>query len=56
MQFEKKLIEIGGSQGLILPLDLLNYLNIKIGDELVIQDDKGKHGCFVSIWKKVGLK
>ena len=52
MQYEKKLIEVGGSYGLILPLDLLNYLGIKVGDTVVIQDDKGKHGVFISMWKK----
>jgi len=52
MQYEKKIIEIGGSQGLLLPLDLLNYLGIKIGDIVVIQDDEGKKGKFISLWKK----
>ena len=52
MQYEKKLIEVGGSQGLILPLDLCKYLGLTIGDTLIIQDDKGKKGKFISLWKK----
>lgn len=52
MQYEKKVVEIGGSQGVILPLDLLIYLGIKVGDTIIIQDDKGKHGDFISLWKK----
>ena len=51
MQYEKKIIEIGGSQGVILPLDLLNYLGIKVGDRITIEDDTGKHGKFVAFWK-----
>ena len=53
MQYEKKLIEVGGSQGLILPLDLCKYLGLEVGSEIVIQDDKGKKGRFISLWKKV---
>ena len=52
MEYEKKLIEIGGSQGLILPIDLCKYLGLEIGSEIVIQDDGGKKGKFISLWKK----
>ena len=52
MQYERKLIEIGGSQGIILPLDLCKYLGLEVGSELYIKDDMGKHGKFISIWKK----
>lgn len=53
MQYEKKIVEIGGSQGVLLPIDLLKYLELEVGDTVVIQDDKGKHGMFLSLWKKV---
>ena len=52
MEYEKKIIEIGGSQGIILPLDLCKYLGLELGSEIIIQDDKGKHGNFISLWKK----
>lgn len=52
MQYEKKIVEIGGSQGIILPLDLCKYLGLEIGSEVCIKDDNGKHGKFISIWKK----
>lgn len=32
--------------------DLLNWINSKEGDTLVIKDDEGKHGRFLSMWKK----
>jgi len=56
MEYTKKLIDVGGSLGLILPLDLCNYLGLKKGDEIVISDDKGKHGLFISIWAKKGVE
>ena len=52
MQYEKKIIEVGGSQGILLPLDLCNFLQLQVGDTVVIQDEKGKKGNYLSIWKK----
>ena len=52
MEYEKKIIEVGGSQGIILPLDLCKYLGLEVGTEIIIQDDKGKKGKFISLWKK----
>ena len=34
--------------------DFCNWIEAKEGDELIIKDDKGKHGKFISIWKKGG--
>ena len=51
MQFKKKIIDVGGSNGVILPLDLCKYIGLEFGDEIVIQDDSGKHGKFISLWK-----
>jgi len=55
MQFERKISEIGGSIQFIVPADLGRYLGLKIGDTVIIQDDEGKHGKFVSFWKKDSL-
>jgi len=52
MQFVRKLKDVGGSIMFIIPADLCRYLELSAEDEVVIQDDKGKHGNFVSIWKK----
>lgn len=51
MQYKKKIIEVGGSQGILIPIDLCSFIGIKIGDEMIIQDDCGKHGKFISMWK-----
>ena len=54
MDFERKIIGIGdGSAGLIIPVDLLRYLDLKIGDEVIIRDDLNKRKQkFVGLWKK----
>ena len=56
MQYEKKVLDVGESLGIILPLDLCKYLGIEKGTEIVIQDDEGKHGRFISIWRKDSKK
>ena len=52
MQFERQLTEVGGSTMLVIPADLCKYLDLKPRDEVIVQDDKGKKGLFISFWKK----
>ena len=35
---------------IIIPAELAQYVGLKEGDSIVMQDDKGKHGKFVSFW------
>jgi len=54
MDIEKKIIQIGdGSAGLLIPIELLKYLNLELGDPVILRDDVNKRGQkFVSFWKK----
>ncbi len=52
MEFERQLTEVGGSTMLVIPPDLCRYLDLNPKDVITIQDDDGKHGKFVSFWKK----
>jgi len=52
MEFERKLLKLGDSTGLVLPPDLIKYMELKVEDIIVIKDDIGKHGKFVAFWKK----
>ena len=52
MKTTRKLIDVGGSQGIILPLFICEHLGIKVGEEVELQDEKGKHGNYISLWKK----
>jgi len=52
MEFERQLTEIGGSTMLVLPADLCKYLKLNPRDTVMIKEEKGKHGEYMSIWKK----
>lgn len=52
MQFERQLTEIGGSIMLVIPADLAKFLELKPRDTVIINEDHGKHGDFISFWKK----
>lgn len=53
MRTELKMIQIGGgSYGVIIPKLLREHIQVKEGDIIEIQDDSGKHGNFLSLWKK----
>ena len=52
MKYETKIIKIGGSKAVILPTTFLKHINGKEGSEIIIQDDEGNHGNFISIWNK----
>ena len=55
MIYERKIVMIGNaSKGIILPPDLLAYLELNEGDEVCIQDEVGNKGKYFSVWKKVG--
>ena len=44
MKFERSIREVGGSNTVTLPIDLCKFLQLSAGDEVIIQDDEGKHG------------
>jgi len=50
MQWKKKVFKNGNSLAVIIPAELAQYVGLKEGDSIVMQDDKGKHGKFVSFW------
>ena len=52
MEYEKTIRDVGGSLGLILPLELCKYLGLEKGDIVIIKDENKKHGKFLSMWKK----
>ncbi len=51
IRFRKKLFEVGGSTVIIVPKELLEYLDVKDGDELTWTPDTGKHGKFAALFK-----
>ena len=51
MQKRIKIVENNGVLRLPIYEDMAEHLGIKAGDEIIAQDDEGKHGRFISFWK-----
>ena len=52
IRFRKKLFEVGGSTVVIIPKEMLEYLDAKNGDELTWTPDEGKHGKYAALFKE----
>lgn len=52
MEYERTISGFGGSTGLTLPHDLLKYLGLKRGDTIIVTDEIGKYGPYITVWKK----
>jgi len=50
MEWKKKIFKSGTSLAVLIPAELAQYVGLHEGDSIVMQDDKGKHGKFVSFW------
>ena len=50
MKYIRTISNFGGSTGLTMPQDLLNYLNLEKGDKIVIEDHKDEQGkTFITV-------
>ena len=53
MKIDQKIVQMGyTSLGILIPKIYRDYLGIKKDDLVVIEEDQGKHGRFIAIWKK----
>lgn len=52
MEFNRKIVYVGTSKGIIVPPDVLEYLEIDEGTDIVLKIEEGKHGKYFSVWKK----
>ncbi len=55
LRFSRKTYATGNSIVLSLPEELREYLNLEVGDEVSLQPEKGRHGNYITLWKK-GMK
>jgi len=46
------MVKFGGTHYLRIPPHLVKFLDIKQDSKISIQDEEGKHGKFISAWKK----
>ena len=54
IQFKRIIGEKGNSIAITIPQEIQDYLNITLGDEIIISPQKGKKGLYVAIWKQSG--
>ena len=54
MEYERMISGFGGSTGISLPHDLLKYLKLEKGDKVIVTDQVGKYGPYITVWKKIG--
>ena len=52
VQFKRKITPIGGSVGITLPKELMEFLAAENSTELILAGAKGKHGRYIAIWKE----
>lgn len=52
--FERKIFVTGGSQAIILPPELLSFLQVQEGTEIQLSGYEGNKGKFIALWKKKG--
>jgi len=52
LQFERKIVKNADVFYMSIPIDLVRFLGIDDNSILIIQDEEGKHGKYISIWVK----
>ncbi|MFH1527314.1 MAG: hypothetical protein ABIG69_11815 [Bacteroidota bacterium] len=53
IKFYNKIIKIGNSRAITISTQILEYLELQIGDKITSVPEIGKKGKFISYWKKV---
>jgi len=53
VRFKRNVIKLGGSKVLPIPTEILDFLKIDAGDNVIITVDNRKHGKFAAFWKNV---
>jgi len=57
MEWKTNVVRQGGSTYLLLPPALVEYLNLEVGEDTVVVEDKEKQkGKFAAFWKREGKK
>ena len=53
MQIEREVQKWGNkSLVIVIPPDLAKFLELEVGNEIVLQDEEGTKGKYCSFWKK----
>ena len=52
IEFRRRIIGSDATTRVTLPSEVINFLDVKLGDRVVISAESGKHGKFIAIWKE----
>ncbi len=52
VKFKRTLVSRGDSAGVNLPKELIEFLEIRVGDQLIVTAQKGKKGKFLAVFKE----
>ena len=52
IKFKRKIFATGDSLGITIPIEIVEWLGISKGDEIIITPDQGKHDKFAAIFKE----
>ena len=52
VKFKRILGMKGESLGVTIPQELIEYLELKNGDDMTFTAEKGKHGKFIAVFKE----
>jgi len=52
MEIERKVAKWGTSLVWVIPPDFCKHLDVEQGTEIMIKAEEGKHGKFISMWRK----
>jgi len=51
VNFKVNIWQSGGSKVFAIPQELLDFIEVDVGNEITLTGDKGKKGKFVAFWK-----
>ena len=52
IKFKKQIIALGSSSGITIPPEIIGYLEVVVGDIVVISAEQGKRGKFIAVFKE----
>ena len=52
VKFKRSLVSRGDSAGINLPKELIQFLDVKVGDELTVIGDSRNKGKYIAVFKE----
>lgn len=52
IKFKRNVFATGDSLGITIPKEIVEWLGLSKGDEVILTPDEGKHGKFAALFKE----